>query len=207
MMEQDMIQNCIKNLKRNGFDAHFFNDTETAKRMILEWIIHYESFGIGGSETVRGLNIVSTLKEKGKIVCDHWEKGFTKHEDLNLRLMQGRCDCFLCSANAISASGEIVNIDGIGNRITAMSFGPKRVIIVAGTNKLTPDLASAMKRAKEVAAPLRAKSLGLNTPCVKTGRCTDCDSPQRICRITLLLNRCPALTPISVVLINKQLGY
>ncbi len=207
MITQDMIQECIGNLKKNGFDAHFVEDVGMAKEMILNMILGYESFGVGGSDTVRSMNIVKELKIKGKVVYDHWEEGLTKEQDLDLRLRQGRCDCFLCSANAISASGEIVNIDGIGNRVAAMSFGPKKVMIVAGVNKITPDLASAIKRAREIAGPLRAKSLGLATPCAKTGKCTDCNSPQRICRITVILSRQPALTPISVVLINKQLGY
>lgn len=207
MMENEMVQKCIKNLKKNGFDPYFVKDIKEAKEMIMNMIVQYETFGIGGSETVRFLNIITELKKIGKIIYDHWQHGITREQDLDLRLKQGRCDCFLCSANAISASGEIVNIDGIGNRISAMSFGPKKVVIVAGVNKITPDLASAVNRAKEIAAPLRAKSLGLNTPCVSTGRCTQCDSPQRICRITLVLNRQPSLTSISVVLVNSQLGY
>lgn len=206
-MNYNIVQECIKNLKKNGFDAHFIKDVNTASELITNWIIHYESFGIGGSETVRSLNIVNILRKKGKIVYDHWEKGLTKEQDFELRLKQGRCDCFLCSANAISASGEIVNIDGIGNRVAAMSFGPKRVVVIAGVNKITPDLVSAIKRAREIAGPLRAKSLGLSTPCAETGTCMDCNSPHRICRITLILNRCPALTPVSVVLIDEHLGY
>lgn len=202
-----MIQDCINNLKRNGFDIHFFQDTDEAKKFILDITIPYNSFGIGGSNTIRSLNIVEELKKQGKIIYDHWQDGLSKEEDLKIRLAQGRCDCFLCSANAISASGEILNIDGVGNRVTAMTFGPKKVIIVAGINKITPDLESAIKRAKEIAGPLRAKSLGVNTPCIKTGKCTDCDSPYRICRITTILHRKPLLTSISVVLINKELGY
>jgi len=201
-----MIEECIKNLKKNGFDAHFV-EPEKAKDFVLNMISGYETFGIGGSDTVRSIGILEELKKRGKKIYDHWKEGITKEEDLRIRLSQGRCDCFLCSANAISAKGEIVNIDGIGNRVSAMIFGPKKVVIIAGKNKITEDLSSAIKRAKEIAAPMRAKSLNLRTPCVKEGRCTDCDSEQRICRITVILHRKPVFTDISVIIINKDLGY
>ena len=143
----------------------------------------------------------------GKTVYDHWQKGLSKEEDLTIRLHQVRSDCFLCSANAISATGEIVNVDGIGNRTNGMTFGPAKVVIVAGMNKVTPDVDSALRRVREIAAPMRAKSLGMQTPCAETGLCTDCNAPQRICRITTILHRKPILTDVSVVLINQAMGF
>ncbi len=205
-MEKD-IRECINNLSKNGFDTHFVEDVYEAKSLLFEMSKPYLTFGIGGSDTVRSIGIVQQLKDAGKIVYDHWIEGLTKEQDLELRLMQGRCDCFLCSANAITVSGELVNVDGIGNRVSAMCFGPKKVIVVAGINKIVPDISSAIKRIKEIAAPLRAKSLGLSTPCVKTGKCTECDSPQRICRITTIIHKKPVLTDLSVIIVNKQLGY
>ncbi len=202
-----MIEKCIQNLKKNGFDVSFFKDVQQAKDYVIDIISKYSSFGIGGSDTIRSMNIVQALKELGKRVYDHWVEGLSKEQDLEIRLMQGRCDCFLCSANAISASGEIVNVDGIGNRVSAMCFGPKKVVIVAGTNKIVPDLESAIKRIKEIAAPLRAKSLGLNLPCVKAGKCVECDSPQSICRITTILHKRPVYTDISVIIVDKNLGF
>ena len=126
---------------------------------------------------------------------------------MDIRLSQGRCDCFFCSANAISATGEIVNVDGVGNRTNGMSFGPRKVVVVAGMNKVTPDLDSALRRVREVAGPLRAKSFGMQTPCAETGVCTDCNAPQRICRITTILHRRPMLTDISVILVNEAMGF
>jgi len=104
-------------------------------------------------------------------------------------------------------SGEIVNVDGAGNRNNAMSFGCPKVVIVAGTNKITRDLESAIRRVRDVAGPMRAKSLNRETPCAETGICTDCNSPQRICNITTILHRKPMMTDISVILINEELGY
>jgi len=201
------VRKCIENLKKNGFDAQFIESIEDAKKLILQMCNPYQTFGIGGSDTIRAMNLVNELKKKGKTVYDHWINGISKEEDLKIRLIQGRCDCFMCSANAITEEGEIVNVDGIGNRVSAMCFGPKKVIIVAGINKIVPDIESAIRRIKEVAAPLRAKSLGLNTPCVKTGKCSNCDSPQRICRITTIIHKRPAFTDISVIIVNRKMGY
>ncbi|MFZ7113382.1 MAG: lactate utilization protein [Desulfatiglandales bacterium] len=200
-------EKTVKALERHAFDAHLAANIDEARQVILEMISGFESFGFAGSLTTRSLGILEALREKGKTVVDHWQEGLTSEQDLDSRLQQGRCDCFLCSANALSATGEIVNVDGVGNRTAAMTFGPKKVIIAAGMNKVRHDLASALKRVQEVAGPLRAKSLNLDTPCAKTGICTDCDSPQRICRITTILHRSPSLTDVSVVLINQALGF
>jgi hypothetical protein len=150
---------------------------------------------------------MESLESAGKTIFDHWQADLGKEQDLAIRLAQGRCDCFFCSANAISVSGEIVNVDGIGNRTNAMTFGTRKVIVVAGMNKVTPDLDSALKRVRLVAAPMRARSLNMETPCAESGRCTDCSAPQRICRITTILHRRPMLTDISVILVGQSLGF
>ncbi len=200
-------ETCVKNLKKHDFDAHFAETVDEAANLIFKMISGYETFGFAGSDTSRALGILEKLKVEGKTIYDHWQKGLTKEQYLEIRLQQGRCDCFICSANAISAEGEVVNVDGIGNRVGAMSFGPKKVVIVAGMNKVRPNIESALRRVREVAGPMRAKSLGMETPCAETGVCTDCDSPQRICRITTILHRKPTLSDISVILINESLGF
>jgi L-lactate utilization protein LutB len=200
-------EKCVKNLQKHGFDAHFASDGDKARNLILEMVSGYETFGFGGSSTTRGIGLVNALKEQGKTLYDHWQSDIDRETDLDIRLKQGRCDCFFCSANAVSATGEIVNVDGIGNRNNAMTFGTKKVVIVAGMNKVTPDLQSALNRVRNVAGPMRAKSLNMDTPCAATGFCTDCEAPQRICRITTILHRKPGLTDISVVLINQPFGF
>jgi L-lactate utilization protein LutB len=200
-------ERCVKNLKKNGFDAHFFENAEEAKDRILEIVSDYKTFGFGGSDTTRSIGVKEQLEARGKTIYDHWQKGLSREEDLAIRLNQVRSECFFCSANAISATGEIVNVDGIGNRTNGMTFGPAKVVIVAGMNKVTPDLDSALRRVREIAAPMRAKSLGMQTPCAETGICSDCNAPQRICRITTILHRKPMLTDVKVVLINQSLGF
>jgi len=200
-------EKCVKALKDHGFDAHFVSTVEEARDLILSMISGYETFGFGGSHTTRSLGVKETLQAKGKTLFDHWEGNLFGEENRKIRLAQGRSDCFFCSANAISATGEIVSVDAVGNRTTAMTFGPKKVIIVAGMNKVRPDLQSALERIREVAGPMRAKSLNLDTPCAKTGVCSDCNAPKRICEVTTILHRKPWMTDISVVLINESLGY
>lgn len=206
-LNEKTAEECVNNLKKHSFDAHFFQSSQEAAAKILSMVSEYQSFGFGGSSTTRILGLTEELQKKGKIVYDHWQQGLSKEQDLEIRLNQGRCDCFFCSANAISATGEIINVDGIGNRNNAMTFGPKKVIIVAGVNKIRPDLHKALARIREIAAPMRAKSLNMKTPCAETGICADCNSPQRICRITTILHRKPMLTDISVMLINETLGF
>jgi len=202
---EKMAERCVTNLKKHGFDAHFFSTAEQSRTAILEMVSAYESFGFGGSDTTRKIGLPEALRNSGKTIYDHW--GAAKSEDMNIRLLQGRADCFFCSANAVSATGEIVNVDGVGNRVNAMTFGVKKVVIVAGMNKVTNDLESALRRIREVAGPMRAKSLGMQTPCAETGICSDCNSPQRICRITTILHRKPMLTDISVILVGEELGF
>ena len=204
---EKLAETSVSNLKKHGFEAYFAATVNEARDLIFEMISGYETFGFGGSDTTRVLGLIEELQKKGKTIFDHWQKGLTSDEDMEIRLQQGRCDCFLCSANAIAATGEVVNVDGVGNRTSAMSFGPKRVVIVAGMNKVTQDLESALRRVREVSGPMRAKSLGMDTPCAETGVCGDCNSPQRICRITTILHRKPMLTDMTLVLVNEALGF
>ncbi len=200
-------QRCSANLERHGFKAFVVDDADAARRLVLERTADLHSFGVGGSDTIRAIGLVHALKAAGKTVYDHWQPGLTAEQIHQVRLDQGRADAFLCSANAVSLSGEIVNVDGMGNRTAAMSFGPRQVVIVAGMNKVTPDLTAALARVKHVAAPMRARSLNRQTPCAQTGICQDCDSPQRICRITTILHRCPMGAEVTVVLVCQTLGF
>ncbi len=206
-LERKRTERCLKNLKRNGFDAHLTPTPQAACSLVLSMISDYESFGIGGSGTVRAIGIGDELRIMGKTIFDHWQPELSPEEIQAMRLAQGRSDCFLCSANAVSEEGEIVNVDGIGNRVAATAFGPRKVVVVAGANKIAADLAAALGRVREVAAPMRAKSLGMETPCAESGHCVDCNAPQRICRITTILHRPPMLTDISIVLVAQSLGF
>ncbi len=200
-------EKCVNNLKKHGFDAHLAADSGQAKKLILDMISSHETFGFGGSDTTRGMGLDQALRDMGKTVLDHNQPGLEFEKTMEFRRQQSTADCFLCSANAISLKGEIINVDGVGNRTNAMSFGPQKVVIVAGANKIAPTLEEALARIRQVAAPMRAKSLGMDTPCAETGICVDCNSPMRICRITTILHRKPMLTDVTVVIVAEELGY
>ena len=205
-LNEKIGERCIHNLKKNGFDAYWTVSTMAARQLALDLTAGFQTFGFGGSATIRALDLPRAIAALGKTVYDHWNP--PKHmTDREIRLKQGRCDCFFCSANAISVTGEIVNVDGVGNRTNAMTFGCPKVVIIAGVNKVTPTLDAALARIRDVAAPMRARSLDKPTPCAETGRCTDCRSPQRICRITTILHRKPMMTDVTVILVDESLGF
>lgn len=198
---------ALKNLSKHEFETIKVPNRLSAAAEIMKRIPPSKTVGVGGSVTLREIGIIEKLQEQGNVIYDHWKQGLSKEENLSTRKMQLTSDVFLTSANAVTSSGEIVNIDGFGNRISSMMFGPKEVIIVVGCNKIVRDLPEAMQRIKTVAAPMNAKRFGADTPCAKLGKCMDCDSPQRICRGTLIMERRPFSTPTLVVMVMEDLGY
>lgn len=198
----------VKALEANFFTAKPFQEKNELIEDVVNNIEKAMKVGLGGSVTVRTLGLVEKLKEKGAVLLlDHWKDGLTSEEIGKIRIEQLTSDIFLTSANAITENGEIVNMDGIGNRINAMTYGPKKVIIIAGINKIVPDIQAAIDRIKRVAAPMNAKRLNLPLPCAETGYCHDCKSEKRICRILSILMKKPGQTDISVYLVNEELGY
>ena len=203
---EKMMERTVKALSSNYFDAHSFTNRESLINSIMQYATPGSKIGIGGSLSVREIGLIERLSDQNTKVLDHWRQGLTKEEIGAIRLSQLTCDLFLSSANAITEKGDIVNIDSFGNRVNAMTFGPKKVIIIAGYNKIVPDINSALDRIKRVAAPLNAKRLGLPLPCAETGYCHDCKTEARICRVTSIIQRRPSGTDVSVYLINEELG-
>ncbi len=202
-----VFETTLNALEKNGFKGILVSSKEEAAEKIMEIAEDCSSVGIAGTHTVRALGVLPKLEQAGKVMSDHWKFKPGTPEELECRKNQGRVDLFLVSSNAVTMNGEIVNRDGCGNRVNAMTFGPRKVVVVIGKNKITPDLESALARIEEVAAPIRAMSLNRKTPCVKTGYCMDCDSPERICRITSIIHKRPVMTDITVIIIPEDLGY
>ncbi len=204
-MKQTVIEQTIENLKRNGFGAKYFEDSESAIEAILEDVEPGQSVGFGGSMTLSDMGVYEVIKERGNPVF--WHFRLDKPEDRKDILRQAAtADVYLSSTNALTESGSLVNIDGTGNRLSGLLYGHEKVIIVAGVNKITRSLDEALIRVKNVATPPNAKRLGRNTPCAKLGRCMNCDVPDRVCRATLIIDRQPGGVPITVYLINEDLG-
>jgi len=196
---------CAESLRQNGFDARFFPDKDAVREQVLEACESAASIGFGGSMTIVELGVQDALAGKGKRLLDHGRA--PNEEKAATRLAQLTCDLFLTGTNAVTLDGCLVNMDGNGNRINAMTFGPKKVIVVAGANKIVADMEEGIRRIKTTAAPRNAKRLKLSTPCAVTGFCEDCSSPQRICSVYSVMVRKPRMTDISVLLCGEPMGY
>ncbi len=204
---EQISKHVVEALKKNGFNAYFVKSGKEAVNKVLELIPKNAKVGIGGSATIRELKIPDILAEKGCEVIRHDVPGLSPEEQFQIRRRELLADVFLASANAITLDGKIVSMDGTGNRVAAMAFGPKMVILVAGVNKVVKDLEDAIWRIKNVAAPMNAKRLKRNVPCVKDGMCKDCNTPDRICNILLVLEKRPSLTEYHVILVGEELGF
>lgn len=156
--------------------------------------------------TLRETGIIDALRERGnRFITD-------PAEPLGPVLLEQRrqaltCDTYLTSTNAISEDGRLISIDGIGNRVASMVFGPRTVIIVAGVNKVAGSLEDAIERARQYAAVLNARRLGSKVPCATAGRCSDCRSPARICRVLTIMEACPGDTAVRVLIVGECLGF
>ena len=201
------LARTLQALKKNDFLAYFVPEAAEAKAFILNAVAAGDTVGLGGSATIRDMGLIEDLKEKEVSLLDHWDPALAQEETLQVRKSQLGCDFFISSVNALTEQGELISRDGIGNRISAMTFGPGKVFVVASIHKIVPDLHTAFRRIREVAAPMRAKSMGLDVPCTKGKGCVDCHSSDRICRATLILHKRPSLTDITVILIGESLGY
>ena len=197
------VEKLKKSMESRNWSFRFFKTgAEAADYLAGE--LAGQSVGIGGCQTAAEIGLYEKLSAVCPKVVWHW-----KTEDVEgARHEAMTTDAYICSANGIAETGEIVNIDGAGNRLAATLYGPKKVYIVAGTNKVCPDLESAIFRARNVAAPLRARSLNCKTPCA-TGelKCRDCSSPSRVCRgMTILMARMMSQEKCELVLIDESHG-
>lgn len=193
-----------ENLEKNGFRVTAFAAAKEAADY-LDSAIDGKTVGFGGSMTLTEMGLQERL-EKHNEVFWHWhpQEGSTAAETL---AAAATAEVYLTSVNGLAETGEIINIDGTGNRVASTLYGHKKVYFVVGVNKIAPDYESALHRARNIAAPKNAQRLKRNTPCVSGGRCFDCSSPDRICRGLAVLWEKMGSAEMEVVLINEPLGY
>ncbi len=204
----DLTAEVIANLIQNGFQAGFAETAASAREMVLGMISPGAPVGVGGSVTIRQLNLIETLRARGHEVYDHWKEGLSPEEIRETKLRHITSPFFLTSTNALTRDGKLVNIDNTGNRVAAMAFGPEHVIVVAGKNKIVAGLDEALDRIKTKVAPVNASRRQDKTPCAATGKCQDCKSPGRICRVTTILERkTKGVGTFSVIIVGETLGY
>ncbi len=200
------VEQAAEALKKHGFQVQICKDAQAAKEAALALIKEGASVGFGGSVTVRDIGLYETLLQAGHPVYWHWK--CEKEEVPAVHAAAQKADVYFCSANAVLKSGALLNIDGTGNRVSSLIYGPKRVVVIAGENKICENYEDGIDRIKREACPPNARRLGLNVPCAITGKCSDCNSPQRMCHITALLERpTNAVKDVHVLLVEESLGY
>lgn len=191
-MSQEICEKLVAALTKRGFEAEYAATREDAVKKVLDEALNAKSVGWGGSETIKELGIREAMADAGKEIRDH----------------QLEMDLFLLSANAVTLDGRIVNIDGRGNRVAASIAGPKRVVYVIGRNKIVDGgIDAAIARIKRFACAPNCRRLGKRTPCAETGICADCDSPDRICKVTAIFDRKPTGISAKVIVVDSDLGY
>jgi len=204
---ESRIQRTLKNLKLNNMSGYFEKDQNCLMRRLKELIPEGSTVGSGDSATLEDLGIFDYLKNGNYIFYDKHRQGLTSEEKRKLYINNFSADIFISGANAITEQGEIINIDGNGSRVAPMIYGPRKVVFVIGTNKLTEDWESGLKRARQIAAPLDARRLGKDTPCVKLGKCVDCNSRDRICNSFVTLSHQFDSKRIHVIIVQGNWGF
>ena len=205
---EKVAKDVINHLEKRRMEGSYSPNVSQAKDEIVAMIPQGATVFRCGSMTTVDMGLWEELDNlSGVEVINPYQPGLPPEESLALRRKGMTADVMIASSNAVTLDGRLVNLDGMGNRVAAMTFGPHKVILVVGMNKVSPDLESAMARVKHYAGPVNAIRLGVNTPCVTTGLCTDCKSPQRICNMWSIIEGHMIKGRIHVKLIGESLGY
>jgi L-lactate utilization protein LutB len=200
-----------KELDANNFDVYLAKNKNFAKKIAYETIIPSlapKTISWGGSKTFIETRLYEALKHDPKYsVVDTYDKGVPPEKIVERRRQSLLVDLYITGTNAVTESGTLVNLDMIGNRIAALTFGPKYVLLFIGRNKIVADVKSAMNRIKQYAAPVNVMRLEKKSPCGKTGRCENCSSPDRICNTWTITEKSFPKNRVKVVLINEDMGF
>lgn len=203
---QCIAREMVEILKQKAYDAHYAEDLEEAKALVLEMIPHGSSVAVGGSETLAAMGLVDIFRNGDYKFFDRYQN-LPFPEIVEIYRQSMLADFLVTGTNAITRRGQLVNMDSSGNRVAGIIFGPRRVIVVAGANKVVADLDAALKRLQEI-APMNALRNGHQTPCVKTGRCEDCRIPARICNSIGIVNHGMKFEGrISVIMVAEEVGF
>ncbi len=198
-----LAQKVIKGLESRNMTGYYASDSKSAKEIALSLIPEGSTITMGGCMSAVEIGLKDALEEGPYHFIDRY-----KAEDMREAMLQAYdADVYLASANAMTEDGILVNIDGNANRVSAIAWGPKKVIFIVGINKICDDVDGAMKRARNVAAPINSQRFGLNTPCTKTGACMNCKTPDTICCQFLITRYSKQPGRVHVILVNEMLGF
>ncbi|MFQ5484276.1 MAG: lactate utilization protein [Desulfobacterales bacterium] len=205
---EKVAEKIIKNLKKRRMDGSYAATAAQAKDEVVQMISPGSTVLRCGTMTATGIGLWEAIGAlPGVNLIDPYEQGISPHEGLERRRQGMIADVMIASTNAITLDGRLVNLDGMGNRVAAMAFGPRKVILLAGMNKVAADLESAMARVKHYSAPVNNIRYGFSNPCVETGLCSDCKSPTRICNMWSIIEGHMIEKRIHVKMIGEVLGY
>ena len=199
-------QQLVKNLKKRHFEAHYCETKEEALNKALSLIPEGELVGWGGATSAEQIGLLNAIRTGNYKAID---RDTAKSPQERTEMMRSclLTDTFITGTNAISLEGELVNIDGMGNRVAAIVYGPKKVLVIAGMNKVCDTLEDALTRARTVAAPINKQRFGNDTPCTANGSCADCLSEGCICNQILITRNCRPAGRITVILVGEELGF
>lgn len=204
---ENLAKTTMKNLEKRHFECHYCKTSQEAVKLASELVPSDSTVSFGGSMTLAESGMADMLKQRDDITLLDRSKAGTPEEVKEIYHRSLNADYYFMSSNAITADGELVNIDGTGNRVGALIYGPEHVIILAGMNKISPTLKEAVSRVKNVASPINANRLNRQTPCAATGLCSDCLSPDCICSHTVITRKSAPEKRIKIILIGESLGY
>jgi len=202
---------AIKHLKKNFFEALYVKDTAAALEEIMPRLPKEGCIGMGDSMTLHEIGVIREMDKGGYPYLNPWEKGITREESLNRRRQGLTSDLFLSGTNAVTMDGKLVSIDGLGNRVAGMIFGPLKVLVVVGANKIVSNTEEAIDRIKKISAPINSYKHNFDDahrpPCADTGFCAECNLPRRICGTTVIIDGCRVPERTCVIIIGESLGY
>lgn len=203
---ESAAETLIKNLDKRGMEAYYVDNGDEALNMALRFVTPGSSVSWGGSMTINEIGLIPALKASDCTVLD---RTIPKTDDEKKEFFSkvAVCDYYFMSTNAITMNGELVNIDGTGNRVASLIFGPANVIIIVGMNKVADTIDAAVSRARNTAAPMNTIRLNRDTPCTEIGRCCNCMRPDCICNQFVVTRRCFPAGRIKIILVGEELGY
>lgn len=204
---QKRIERTMENLEKNNMEAFLVEDENKLIEMMEKTIAQGSTVSVGGSMTLFETGVIDFLRSGKFKFLDRYAEGLSPEDITQLFRDSFSADYYLTSTNAVTETGTLYNVDGSGNRTSAMIFGPDNVIVIVGRNKLVTTEDEAIERNREVSGPANAKRLSRKTPCTELGYCTDCTSPERICNSFTFIKRQFSKGRIKVFIVNKDLGY
>ena len=201
------MERTAEALRKNNMYCECADSKEEALEIITELLGEGDTVAVGGSMTLFEAGVIDMLRDGSYNFLDRYEKGLSREEIQSIFVKSFSADAYITSTNAITEKGELYNVDGNGNRVAAMLYGPESVIVVAGCNKIVRDLDAAKARVEEIAAPANCVRLNMGTPCTTAGKCCHCSSENKICCDTVIMGKQRIKDRIKVILVGEELGY